>query len=135
MTQYDRLNVKLNELKSAVKNETSVVLRLLSNIIGNFDDETIFSFKLLFNRQAANLPKSLANSLSVNIKLSKIQLSKIVLSGGFLGELLGPLLKTGLPLMKNVIQTSAIFYSISVDSSSIRSRCSNTYEYLMFWIL
>ena len=133
MTQYDRLNVKLNELKSAVKNETSVVLRLLSNIIGNFDDETIFSCKLLFNRQAANLPKSLANSLSVNIKLSKIQLSKIVLSGGFLGELLGPLLKTGLPLMKNVIKT-AIFCSISVNSSSIRSRCSNTYENLMFWI-
>ena len=133
MTQYDRLNVKLNELKSAVKNETSVVLRLLSNIIGNFDDETIFSFKLLFNRQAANLPKSLANSLSVNIKLSKIQLSKIVLSGGFLGELLGPLLKTGLPLMKNAIKT-AIFCSISVNSSSIRSRCSNTYENLMFWI-
>ena len=133
MTQYDRLNVKLNELKSAVKNETSVVLRLLSNIIGNFDDETIFSFKLLFNRQAANLPKSLANSLSVNIKLSKIQLSKIVLSGGFLGELLGPLLKTGLPLMKNVIKT-AIFCSISVNSSSIRSRGSNTYENLMFWI-
>ena len=133
MTQYDRLNVKLNELKSAVKNETSVVLRLLSNIIGNFDDETIFSCKLLFNRQAANLPKSLANSLSVNIKLSKIQLSKIVLSGGFLGELLGPLLKTGLPLMKNVIKT-AIFCFISVNSSSIRSRCSNTYENLMFWI-
>ena len=133
MTQYDRLNVKLNELKSAVKNETSVVLRLLSNIIGNFDDETIFSFKLLFNRQAANLPKSLANSLSVNIELSKIQLSKIVLSGGFLGELLGPLLKTGLPLMKNVIKT-AIFCSISINSSSIRSRCSNTYENLMFWI-
>ena len=134
MTQYDRLNVKLNELKSAVKNETSVVLRLLSNIIGNFDDETIFSFKLLFNRQAANLPKSLANSLSVNIKLSKIQLSKIVRSGGFLGELLGPLLKTGLPLMKNVIKT-AIFCSISANSSSIRSRCSNTYENVMFWIL
>ena len=28
-------------------------------------------------------------------------------SGGFLGRLLGPLLKTGLPLMKNVIQPLA----------------------------
>ena len=28
-------------------------------------------------------------------------------SGGFLGRLLGPLLKTGLPLMKNVITTLA----------------------------
>ena len=47
MTQYNRLNVNLsnsnlNELKSAIKKETDVVLRLLSNIIGNSDDETIF---------------------------------------------------------------------------------------------
>ena len=36
--------------------------------------------------------------------LSKTQLSKMIQSGEFLGRLLGPLLKTGLPLMKNVIQ-------------------------------
>ena len=47
MTQYNRLNVNLsnsnlNELKSAIKKETDVVLRLLSNIIGNSDDETNF---------------------------------------------------------------------------------------------
>ena len=35
------------------------------------------------------------------------QLSKMVQSGGFLGWLLGPLLKTGLPLMKNVIMPLA----------------------------
>ena len=34
---------------------------------------------------------------------SKPQLSKLIQSGGFLGKLLGPLLKTGLPLIKNVI--------------------------------
>ena len=33
----------------------------------------------------------------------KTQLSKMIQSGGFLGKLLGPLLKTGLPLIKNVI--------------------------------
>ena len=37
------------------------------------------------------------------IKFSKTQLSKMILSGEFLGKLLGPLLKTGLPLIKNVI--------------------------------
>ena len=51
--------------------------------------------------------KLLANNLSINIKLSKTQLSKIIQSGGFLGRLLGPLLKTGLPLMKNVLQPLA----------------------------
>ena len=39
--------------------------------------------------------------------LSKVQLSKMIQSRGFLGRLLGPLLKTGLPLMKNVIKPLA----------------------------
>ena len=61
MTEYNSLNVKLsnsklNKLKSAIKNETDVVLRLSSNLIGNSDDETNFRHKLLLaNRQVANL--------------------------------------------------------------------------------
>ena len=59
------------------------------------------------NRQVANLRKAFAKHLLANIKLSKTQLSKIIQSGGFLGRLLGPLLKTGLPLMKNVFPSLA----------------------------
>ena len=36
--------------------------------------------------------------------MSKAQISKIIQSGGFLGKLLGPFLKTGLPLLKLVIK-------------------------------
>ena len=101
ITQYNSLNVKLsnsqlNKLKSSVKNETDVVLRLSSNVIG--DNESNFSHKLLLtNRQVANLRKAFANYLSTDVKLSKSQLSKMIQSGRFLGRLLGPLLKTGLP--------------------------------------
>ena len=111
MTQYNSLNVKLsssklNKLKSAIKNETEVVLRLSWNMIG--ENETNFPHKLLLtNRQIANLCKAFANYLSTNIKLSKTQLSKMIQLGGFLGKLLGPLLKTGLPLIKNVIKPLA----------------------------
>ena len=42
--------------------------------------------------------------MSTNLKRSKAQINKIIQSGGFLGKLLGPLLKTGLPLIKNVIK-------------------------------
>ena len=65
MTQYNRLNVKLsnsqlNKLKSAIKNETELVLRLLSNMIG--DNETNFCHKLLLtNSQVANLRRAFAN--------------------------------------------------------------------------
>ena len=57
MTQYKDLNVKLsnsqlNKLKSAINNETEVVLRVSSNMIG--DDEINFlHILLLTNRQAA----------------------------------------------------------------------------------
>ena len=59
---------------------------------------------LLTNRQVASLPKTFANYLPTNIKLSKTELSKKIQSGGFVGRLLGPLLKTGLSLMENVIK-------------------------------
>ena len=47
------------------------------------------------------------NHSSTDIKLSKTQLSKMIQLGGFLGRLLSPLLKTGLPLIKNVIKLLA----------------------------
>ena len=92
MTQYNSLNAKLsnsqlNKLKSAIKNETEVVLRLSSNMIG--DNEANFPHKLLLtNRQVANLRKAFANHLAANIKLSKAQLSKMIQSGGFLVDYL-----------------------------------------------
>ena len=111
MMQFKSLNVKpsnlqLNKLKSARKNELEVVLRLSSNKIG--DDETNFPHKLLLtNRQVPNLSKAFANKSSTDIKLSTTQLSKMIQSGGFLGRLLGPLLKTGLLLIKNAIKPLA----------------------------
>ena len=74
MTQYNSLNVKLsnsqlNKLKSAIKNEADVNLRLSSNIVDTSDDEANFSHKLLLtNRQVANLRKAFANHTSIDIK-------------------------------------------------------------------
>ena len=82
-------------------------MRLSSNVIGKSDDKINFPHELLLNnRQVGNLRKAFANYLSTDIKLSKTQLSKMIQSG-FLSRLLGPLLKTGLPLMKNVIKPLA----------------------------
>ena len=125
MTQYNSLNVELsnsqlNQFKSATKNEAEVVLRLSSNMIGN--DESNFPHKLLLtNRQVANLCKAFANHLSADIKLSKTQLSKMIQSGGFLGRLLGQLLKTGLPLITNVIKPLAKSVLIPLGSTAAAS--------------
>ena len=73
-------------------------------MIGDSNDETNFPHKLLLtDRQVLRIRKSLADNSSADIKFSETQLSKMVQSGGFLGKLLGPLLKTGLPPVKNVI--------------------------------
>ena len=65
-------------------------------------NESNFPHKLLLTREIANLRKVFLNYLSADIKLSKTQLSEMKKSGGFLGSLLGPLLKTGLPLITNL---------------------------------
>ena len=67
MTQHNSLNVKLSnsqlkKLKSAVKNETEVVLRLSSNMIGDSNDGNNFPHKLLLtDRQVSNIRKAFAN--------------------------------------------------------------------------
>ena len=43
-----------------------------------------------------------------------MQISKIIQSGEFLGRLLGPLFKTGLPLNKNVLTSLAKSISITL---------------------
>ena len=79
MTQSNSLNVKLSnsqlsKLKSAIKNETNVVLRLSSNMVGNSDDNSNFPHELLLtNRQVANIRKAFANHLSTDIKNSLIK--------------------------------------------------------------
>ena len=86
------------------------------------DNEINFPHKLLStNRQVVNLCKTSAKKSSTDIKLSKTQLSKMIKSGGFLGRLLDPLLKTGLPLIKNVIQLLAKSVLIPLGSNATAS--------------
>ena len=113
MTQYNTLNVKVSnsepdKLKSGIKNGTEVTLKLSANIASDSNDETNFPHKLLLtNTQVSRLRKAFKNGPSANIKLSKTQLHNIGQSRGFLGRLLGQLLKTGLLLMKNLLKPLA----------------------------
>ena len=74
----------------------------------NSIDETNFGNKILLtDRQVPSLCKNFVNNSLVKRKLPKTHLSKIVQSGGFLGRLLGPLLKIGLRLMEYVLRPLA----------------------------
>ena len=108
MVEYRTINAKLsdsqlNKLKSAVKNKQGTTLRMNAEMLiaNNLPHEL-----LLTTRQTTKLRNAIENNMSTDIKLSRAQISKIIQSGGFLGKLLGPLLKTGSPL-KNVIKPSA----------------------------
>ena len=78
MTQYNKGNVKLstsqlNKLKSAIKNENDVVIRLSVNMIGDSNDKGNFPYELLLtNRQVSSIRKAFANNSSVDIKFQKL---------------------------------------------------------------
>ena len=132
MTQYNSLNVKLsnsqlNNLKSSIKNEPDVVLRISSNMVSNSNNNTNFPHELLLtNRQVANIPKAFAKNTSIDIKLSKTQLSKMIQSGGFLGNLLGklagPLMKVAMQLAKNVLAPLGLSAAMSAIDGSIKNK-------------
>ena len=77
-------------------------------MIGDSNNAINFSHELLvIDRQFLKFPKAFANNSSANIKLLITQLTKIVLSEGFLRRILEPLKNVGLPLLKNVLKLFA----------------------------
>ena len=71
------------------------------NVVGDSNDENNFPHKLFLTN------KAFANGSSTNIKLSNTQLHKIGQSRAFLYRFSGPLLKTGLPLIGNILKPLA----------------------------
>ena len=94
-------NLQLNKLKSAVKNKQGITLRMNARI---FNGNNLPHELLLTTRQITKLRNAIENNLQTDIKLRKAQISKIIQSGGVLGNILGSLLKTGLELLKSVMK-------------------------------
>ena len=96
-------------------------------MVSNSNDNTNFPHELLLtNRQDANIRKAFANHSSFDIKLSKTQLSKMIQSGGCLGNLLGklagPLMKVAMPLAKNVLAPLGLSAAMSAIDGSIEKK-------------
>ena len=123
MVEYTKVNVKLSDsqikkLKDAVKDNTGTTLRI--NLI-LFDVNDLPHELLLTTRQKTKVRNAFSNNMSTDLNLSKAQISKIIQSGEFLSKLLGPLLKTGLPLIKNVIKPLANSVLISLGLTAAAS--------------
>ena len=119
MIEYNTVNTKLsssqlNKLKNAVKDKQETTLRMNARMLnGNNLPHELF----LTQRQITKLRNNIENNMSTDIKLSKTQISKIIQSGGFLGKILGPLLKTGLPLLKSVIKILGLLVLTAASSA------------------
>ena len=82
------------------------------------------------------------NSSSVNIKLSKTQISKLAQSCGLLGKLLWTSTKVGSPLTKNVLTTLAKFIlmplrltiATSVADAEIHEKLPQKQQHWLFQI-
>ena len=97
MVEYSKVNVKLSDTqlkkpKTAVKDKTGTTLRISLKI---FAEDELPHELLLTTRLKAKLRNAFNNNMSIDLKLSKAQISKIIQSEGFLGsllsELMGPL--------------------------------------------
>ena len=92
MVEYSKVNVtltdtQLKKLKTAVKNKTETILRISLKMF----DENDLPHELLLTARQIQLRNAFNNNMSINIKLSKAEMSKIIQSGGFLGSLLNKL--------------------------------------------
>ena len=109
MLEYSKVNVKLSDrqpkqLETAVKIKTGTTLRMTLKMLYRND---LSHELLLTTRQKAKLKNSFNNNMSIDLSLCKVQISKIIQSGGFLGSLLsklaGPLTKVIISSGKNVL--------------------------------
>ena len=116
MVEYTKVNVRLSDsqlkkLKDAVSNNTGTAISISLNM---FNGKNLPHELLLATRQKTKTRNAFNNNRSIDLKFSKAQINKIIQCGGFLGKLLGPLLKTRLPLIKNVIKPLAKSVSITL---------------------
>ena len=128
MVEYNKINVKLSDtqlkkLKDAVKDNTGTTLRINLKM---FDGNDLPHELLLTTRQKTKLRNDFNNNASVDIKLSKTQIAKIIQSGGFLGSLLsklaGPLIKIVVPLAKTVLAPLGITAADSALGAGIQKK-------------
>ena len=128
MVKNNKVNVKLsesqlNKLKSAVKDQIEVSLRMN---IRMFNESSLPHEVLLTTRQTTKLRNTIENNMSTDIKLSKTQISNIIQSGEFLGSLLskiaGPLMKLAVPLVKNILAPLGITVVASAIDAEIQTK-------------
>ena len=110
-----------------MENKTGTTLRISLKMFNGKDLPHEF---LLATRRKTKLRNALNNNMSTNLKLSRIQISKIIQSGGFLGsplsKLAGPLMKIAAPLAKNILAPLGITAAASAIDARIQKKINGS---------
>ena len=118
-------NVQIYKLKKAVKSNEEVTLRLGIKL-KHFNKDELPHELLLTTRQNTKLRNAINNNLATDIKLSKVQIKKLIQSGGFLGKLLsklaGSLMKVAMLLAENVLAPLGLTAAMSAIDGSIQKK-------------
>ena len=114
------LDTQLKKLKTAVKSKTGTILRISLKM---FNGNDLPHELLLTTRQKTKL-RNAFNNMSIDLKLSQAQISKVIQSGRFLGSLLSkladPLMKVAIPLARNVLTPFGITAAASAIAAGIQ---------------
>ena len=128
MVEYNKVNVilsdsQLNKSKSPIKNRQGLTLKMNIKI---FNGNNLLHQSLLRTRQKTKLRNAFKNNMSIDIKLSKTQISNIIQSGGFLGSLLrkiaGRLMKVAVPLARYILALLGITAATSAIDAGIQKK-------------
>ena len=113
----------MKKLKTAVKDKAEATLRMNLKM---HDGNDLPHELLLTTRQKTKLRNAFNNYMSTDLKLSRAQSSKIIQSVEFLGSLLiklaGPLMKVGVPLIKNILDLLGITAAPSAIAAGIQKK-------------
>ena len=131
MVEYNKVYLKvsdtqLKKLKTVIRNKTGTTLRTNFKM---FNGNDLPHELLLTTRQKTKVRNAFNINMSTDLKLSKAQISKIILSGGLWGSLLSkiavPLMKIAVPLAKNVLAPLGITAAASAIDAGIQKKKKN----------
>ena len=119
----DLTNLQLKKIADAVKNNNGTTIRHSNK---NFNKNQLIHELYLTEQQLNKLRKKIESNMSTDIKLSKVQINKIIKEDGNLGRLLmhflPKLVKPAISIVKNILAPLGLSVAMSATDDAIQKK-------------
>ena len=128
MVQYNKIdlhlkNTQLKRMQDAVKSNNGTTIRLSNK---NFNKNHLLHKLYLTQKLMEKLIDKIRNNMSTDIKLSRVQINKIIKEGGHLGKLLmsflPKLIKPAISIGKNILAPLGLSAAMSARDAAIQKK-------------